>query len=87
MANYYYVKIENKNVNQELAAKILSRFATCCQVRHFSFREGCIAYNTRGLIDIRDILEEYSIDEEEMDIADEFELFEQGVTISHHNDI
>ena len=25
--------------------------------------------------------------EDEMDIADEFELFEQGVTISHHNDI
>ena len=64
MANYYYVRIENENVNQELAAKILARFATSCKVRYFSFCEGCISYNTRGLIDIRDIIEEYGIIED-----------------------
>ena len=77
MANYYYVKIENENVNQELAAKILTRLATSCKVRHFSFCEGRINYNTRGLIDICDIIEEYGIDGEEIDIIDEFELVEE----------
>lgn len=81
MANYYYVRIENENVNQELAAKILTRFATSCQVRHFSFCEGCISYNTRNLIDIRDIIEEYGIDEEEVDVIDEFELAEKGIVM------
>lgn len=81
MANYYYVRIENENVNQELAAKILARFATSCRVRHFSFCEGCINYNTRDLIDIRDIIEEYGIDEEEIDVMDEFELVEEGIVM------
>ena len=66
-----------ENVNQELAAKILARFSTSCRVRHFSFCEGCISYNTRGLIDIRDIIKEYGIDEEEVDVVDEFELVEE----------
>lgn len=86
MANYYYVRIENENVNQELAAKILARFATSCRVRHFSFCEGCISYNTRSLIDIRDIIEEYGIDEEEVDVVDEFELVEEGVVMPRRSE-
>lgn len=86
MANYYYVRIENENVNQELAAKILASFATSCKVRHFSFCEGCISYNTRSLIDIRDIIEEYGIDEEEVDVVDEFELVEEGVVMPRRSE-
>ena len=86
MANYYYVRIENENVNQELAAKILSRFATSCKVRHFSFCEGCITYNTRSLIDIRDIIKEYGIDEEEVNVVDEFELVEEGVVMPRRSE-
>ena len=86
MANYYYVRIENENVNQELAAKILARFATSCEVKHFSFCEGCISYNTRDLIDIRDILEEYNIDEEEIDVIDEFELVEENVAMPRRSE-
>lgn len=86
MANYYYVRIENENVNQELAAKILTRFTTSCKVRHFSFCEGCISYNTRGLIDIHDIIEEYGINEEEVDVVDEFELVEEGVVMPRRSE-
>ena len=86
MANYYYVKIKNENINQELAAKILAQFATSCRVRHFSFCEGCISYNTRGLIDISDILEEYGINEAEIEIIDEFELVENGITMSRRSE-
>ena len=73
MANYYYVKIK-KNVNQELAAEIFARLATFCKIRQFSFRGDSVTYNTRGLIDIEDLLEKYGINEEDIDVADEFEL-------------
>lgn len=79
MANYYYVRIENEKINQELATKIFARLASSCKIRHFSFCEGCISYNTRDLIDIRDILEEYCIDEEEVEVIDEFELVEKAI--------
>ena len=86
MANYYYVTIESENVNQELAAKLLARFATSCEVRHFSFCKGCISYNTRGFIDIRDIIEEYGIDGKEVDVVDEFELVEEGVVMPRRSE-
>lgn len=86
MANYYYVSIKNENVNQELAAKILARFSTSCRVRNFSFCEGCISYNTRGLIDIRDIIKEYGIDEEEVDVVDEFERVEEDAVMPHRQE-
>ena len=86
MANYYYVTIENENVNQELAAKILTRFATSCEVRYFSFYKGCIIYNTRGFISIRDIIKEYGIDEKEVDVVDEFELAEEGAVMPRRSE-
>ena len=86
MANYYYVTIESENVNQELAAKLLARFATSCEVRHFSFCKGCINYNTRGFIDIRDIIEEYGIDGKEIDVVDEFELVEDGAVMPRRSE-
>ena len=86
MANYYYVTIESENVNQELAAKILARFATSCEVRYFSFCKGCIDSNTRGLVDIRDIIKEYSIDEKEIDVVDEFELIENGAVMPRRSE-
>ena len=76
MANYYWVKLHNPNLTQEGAAKVFEKLASSCLVRHFEYLgDGYIAYNTRGLIDIDLILQEYGIDCDEMEIEDEFERF------------
>ena len=79
MANYYWVKLHNPNLTQEGAAKIFEKLASSCLVRHFEYLgDGYISYNTRGLIDIDLILQEYGIDYDEMEIEDEFERFNNG---------
>jgi hypothetical protein len=63
-------------LTQEGAAKIFEKLAASCLVRHFEYLgDGYISYNTRGLIDIDLILQEYGIDYDELEIEDEFERF------------
>ena len=74
MANYYYVKIKSEKMTQEVASKILQEMATKNQIRSFSFIEGYLDYNTRGLTDITTILNEAGFVDEEIEIKDEFDL-------------
>ena len=64
----------------------MARLATSCEVRYFSFYKGCIIYNTRGFIDIRDIIKEYGIDEKGVDVVDEFELVEEGAVMPRRSE-
>ena len=76
MANYYWVKLHNPKLTQEGAVKVFEKLASSCLVRHFEYLgDGYITYNTRGLIDINLILQEYGIDCDEMEIEDEFDRF------------
>lgn len=79
MANYYYVTIKSNKMTQGVANEILQTLANKCRIRHFDFSEGYLAYNTRGLIDISDILNSYDFNDDEIEIKDEFELIEEGV--------
>ena len=72
MANYYYVKIESEKMTQEVASKIFQEMATKNKIRSFNFHEGYLAYNTRGLTDISEILHEAGLTDEEVEIKDEF---------------
>ena len=74
MANYYYVKIESEKMTQEVASRIFQEMATKNYIRSFSFHEGYLTYNTRGLTDITTILKEAGFVDEEIEIKDEFEL-------------
>lgn len=81
MANYYWVKLHSEKITQEVAAEIFIRLSSSCLVRHYNYTEGGhISYNSRGLIDISDILEKYYIDEEELEIEDEFERFYKSLS-------
>ena len=81
MANYYYVTIKSDKMTQEVANKIFQRLSTLNLIRHFSFVEGHLTYNTRGLTDIVDILEEYGFTDKDIEVKDEFELaYEQNDT-------
>lgn len=76
MANYYWVKLDNPNLTQEAAAEIFTELSKYCLVRHFDYVDGGhISYNTRSLVRLDLILEKYGIDEDEMEIEDEFERF------------
>lgn len=74
MANYYYVTIESDKMTQEVASKIFQKMSTSNLIRHFNFIEGHLNYNTRGLTDIVDILEEYGFTDEDIEVKDEFDL-------------
>lgn len=81
MANYYWVQLHSEKITQEVAAEIFIRLSSSCLVRHYNYTEGGhISYNSRGLIDISDILEKYYIDEEELEIEDEFERFYKSLS-------
>jgi hypothetical protein len=80
MANYYYVTIKSEKMTQQVAAEILNRFCGTCRVRSFEFNEGFLKFNTRGLIDITDILVNYGFNDEEIEVKDEFELFYEAST-------
>ncbi len=76
MANYYYINIESDKMTQEVANEIFQTIVPKQRVRHFSFSEGNLNYNTRGLVDVTEILEAYGFNDEEdkIEIKDEFEL-------------
>ena len=74
MANYYYVTIKSDKMTQEVASKIFQKMSASNLIRHFSFIEGHLTYNTRGLTDIVDILEEYGFTDEDIEVKDEFDL-------------
>ena len=59
-------------MTQEGASKILQEMATKNQIRSFNFNEGYLTYNTRGLTDISEILNEANLTDEEVEIKDEF---------------
>ena len=81
MANYYTVKIENKNLTQNAVAEIFNYLTQYQRIRWFDFSEGgLIKYNSKGLIDIRHILEKYGIDEEAVKAEDEFESFYKSIS-------
>lgn len=77
MANYYNVEYNDEKITQEVAEKIFARLVDSCRIRHFEFCEGKINYNTRGLVDVDDILDDYGI-EVETNVVDEFKLIEEG---------
>ena len=76
MANYYYINIESEKMTQDVANEIFQTIAPKQRVRHFSFSEGHLNYNTRGLVDVTEVLEAYGFndDEDKIEIKDEFEL-------------
>lgn len=73
MANYYYVTIKSDKMTQEIASKILQEMTTKNRIRSFEFFErGELKYNTRGLTDISEILNEAGFTDKEVEIKDEF---------------
>ena len=76
MANYYYVTIESEKMTQEVANEIFNVISSKNRIRRFSFNEGYLSYNSRGLTDITDILNKYNFNDEEDEISvkDEFQL-------------
>lgn len=70
--NYFDVKIKSKNLTAPAAAEIFNRLSTSCKIRMFSYDAGHLFYNTRGLIDVSDILTANNITNEELRVIDEF---------------
>lgn len=80
MANYYDVVIKSEKMTQKVASEILQEIgATKKQIRWFNFNEGYLAYNTRGLLDISNILEKNGFTEENatVEIIDEGNIPEE----------
>lgn len=77
MANYYYVTIESEKMNQDIANEILQEIVKSNYIRHFSFHDGYLHFNSRGLPDITELLACYDFNDEEdkIEIEDEFERF------------
>ena len=80
MANYYYVTIKSDKMTQEVASKIFQKITTLNFIRYFTFSNGYLRYNTRGLTDIGDILEEYQFTDDDIEIKDEFQLYYEDMT-------
>ena len=80
MANYYYINIESEKMTQDVANEIFQTITPKQRIRWFDFSEGHLSYNTRGLIDITDILNAYDFNDKEdkIEIKDEFELVYEG---------
>lgn len=76
MANYYYINIESEKMTQNVANEIFQTIVPKQRVRCFSFSEGHLNYNTRGFIDVTEVLEAYGFNDKEdkIEIKDEFEL-------------
>lgn len=75
MANYYWIDIESKKMTQDVANEILQVIAPKQLIRHFEFTPGELHYNTRGFVEINEILNCYGFDQEDsVSIKDEFEL-------------
>lgn len=74
MANYYYTTIKSDKMTQKIAAEIFNKLAEERKIRYFDYDENQLKFNTRGLVDIQDILNRYNIKKEEIEVKDEFEL-------------
>lgn len=74
MANYYYVTIKSNKMTQDVAQEIFQLMNEKCKIRYFNFCEGQLKYNTRGLVDIINILQKYGLTDEDIIIKDEFEM-------------
>ena len=74
MANHYYVTIKSEKMTQIVANKILQKTAPEREIRRFDFHPGYLFYNTNGLSDISDILNEYDFNDEEIEVKDLYDL-------------
>ena len=75
MANYYYVTIKSEKINQDIANEILQEIVKSNYIRYFSFHDGYLHFNSRGLPDITELLTCYGFNDKEdkIEIEDEFE--------------
>lgn len=78
MANYYFVTIKSEKMTQEVANEIFQAIEPKHLIREFHFHEGYLYYNTRGLLDISDILNKYKFDDrvDKIEVKDEFDYVE-----------
>ena len=78
MANYYFVTIESEKMTQEVANEIFQAIEPKHLIREFYFHEGYLYYNTRGLLDISDILNKYKFNDkvDKIEVKDEFDYVE-----------
>ena len=82
--NYYNTHIESENVTQELAAQIFNRLTAERKVRLFNYSgAGTISYNSRGMIDIDDLLAAANINQAEVSVKSEFEQYEEEKTFDN----
>ena len=65
MANYYYIDIESEKMTQDVANEIFQTIVPKQKVRWFNFNEGHLNYNTRGLVEINEILNAYGFNDQE----------------------
>lgn len=78
MANYYFVTIESEKMTQEVANEIFQAIEPKHLIREFHFHEGYLYYNTRGLLNISDILDKYKFNDkvDKVEVKDEFDYVE-----------
>ena len=78
MANYYFVTIKSEKMTQEVANEIFQAIEPKHLIREFYFHEGYLYYNTRGLLDISDILNKYKFNDkvDKVEVKDEFDYVE-----------
>ena len=61
-------------MTQAVANKIFQKMASEREIRRFDFNPGYLFYNTNGLSDISDILIEYDLNNEEIEVKDLYDL-------------
>lgn len=78
MANYYFVTIKSEKMTQEVANEIFQAIEPKHLIREFHFHEGYLYYNTRGLLNISDILNKYKFNDkvDKIEVKDEFDYVE-----------
>ena len=80
MANYYYTTIKSEKCSQEMANQILQLISEKNRICDFIFNEtGYIFYETRGIIDISEILKKYNVNENEIRIEDKDDTISQTI--------
>ena len=80
MANYFHVTIKGEKATQAMASELFAKLTSSCRVREFNFSEGgAIYYNTRGLTDVIDIFEKYEINDDDIEVKDEFTAFYEAM--------
>ena len=77
--NYYDTHIKSEKVTQELAAQIFKRLTEQSKIRFFNYSgAGSISYNSRGVVNIDDLLAAANINQAEVSVKSEFEQYEEA---------